>query len=58
MQMPGEEQPTVGGIQVGEAALGAHVRSSASLRKKISRSHECERGTHECVRHAKIRGEA
>jgi hypothetical protein len=51
MQMPGEEQPMVIGIDVGKAALGRHAMGSGGIRIKISRSHECERGTQECVRH-------
>ena len=51
VQMPGEEEPAIVGIDVGKAALGRHSRNSAGIEDKISRSHECERGTHECVRH-------
>ena len=50
VQCPGYEQPGVG-IDVGEAATGVHPLSSAMTQPKISRSHECERGTQECVRH-------
>jgi hypothetical protein len=52
VQMPGKEQPTVIGIDVGKAALGWHELISGANGYKISRSHECERGTHECVRHS------
>ncbi len=51
VQMPGEEEPAIVRINVGKAALGRHSRNSAGIEDKISRSHECERGTHECVRH-------
>jgi hypothetical protein len=51
VQMPGEEQPRVVWIDVEQAALGFHRRCSGSVVLKISRSHDCERGTHECVRH-------
>ena len=50
MQVPGYEKPSVFRIDVRESAL-IHCLGSASRRRKISRSHECERCTHECVRH-------
>jgi hypothetical protein len=56
VQMPGQKEPAIIGINVGKAALGRHPLSSGSIGPKISRSHEwrsheCERCTHECVRH-------
>ncbi len=51
VQIPGQEEPTVVGVQVGEAALGGHALNSGALPKKLSRSHECERCTQECVRY-------
>jgi hypothetical protein len=51
MQVPGEEQPAIVRVDMREAALGWHAPNSAVIELKISRSHECERGTHECVRH-------
>jgi hypothetical protein len=51
VQSPGHEQPTSVGINMWEAALGGHLLTSAARAQKISRSHECERGTQECVRH-------
>jgi hypothetical protein len=52
VQMPGEEEPAVIGIYVGQSALGSHGMGSGGNRNKISRSHECgaeagERGTQE-----------
>jgi hypothetical protein len=52
VQMPGEEKPAVIGIDVGKAALGRHAQVSGVQTAKLSRSHECERCTHECVRHS------
>jgi hypothetical protein len=51
MQVPGQEQPAVIRIDVGQAALGRHWLSSGLVKVKLWRSHECERGTQECVRH-------
>ena len=51
VQMPGEEQPAVVGIDVREAALGRHALRSGIIVVKFSCSHECEHGTQECVRH-------
>ena len=51
VQRPGYEQPAAFGIAVGQSAAGVHQPSSVRSFPKISRSHECERGTHECVRH-------
>ncbi len=51
VQMPGKEEPTIVGINVRKAALGRHALSSGVIALIISRSHECERGTQECVRH-------
>jgi hypothetical protein len=51
MQMPSEEQPAVTGIDMRKAALGRHALISGGMADKFSRSHECERGTQECVRH-------
>jgi len=51
IQVPGEEQPRIVGIDVRKAALGRHALNSGTSGYKISRSHECERGTQECVRH-------
>ena len=51
VQMPSEEQPAVVRIEMGKAALRSHALISGAIGYKISRSHECERGTQECVRH-------
>jgi uncharacterized protein YwlG (UPF0340 family) len=76
VEMPGDEQPTVVGIDVWKSPVGVHLKTSAIPLIEISRfvahalmravfallrtrvwmklalrSHECERGTHECVRH-------
>jgi hypothetical protein len=51
VQVPGEEQPGVVGIDVRKTALGRHELVSVATALKLSRSHECERGTQECVRH-------
>ncbi len=51
VQRPCYGQPTVFGIAVGQAASGVHGKTSVFSFQKVSRSHECERGTHECVRH-------
>jgi hypothetical protein len=51
VQVPREEQPAAGWIDVGQAALGGHALNGGAAVTKISRSHECERCTHECVRH-------
>jgi hypothetical protein len=53
MKVPGQEQPCVSGIVMRQTALGGHALISGAIVPKISRSHECERGTHECVRHSK-----
>jgi hypothetical protein len=53
VQMSGEEQPAVVGIDVGKPALGSHVHNSGVIELELSRSHECERGTQECVRHGR-----
>jgi len=58
VELPGGEQPRVVWIDVVEAALGFHRRCSGSAVLKISRSQECERGTHECVRHNQKRNQA
>ena len=50
-QMPGEEQPAIIRIDVGKAASGSHALSSGWGARQFSCSHECEHGTHECVRH-------
>jgi hypothetical protein len=50
VQMPSKEEPLIIGIDVGKAALG-HTLVSGAIVVKFSRSHECERGTQECVRH-------
>jgi hypothetical protein len=52
MQVPGHEEPAVFRIDVREPALRGHWLDSGIWVTKISRSHECERGTHECVRYA------
>ena len=51
IKMPSKEQPAVVGIYVRKPALGPHALISGRMVVRISRSHECERGTHECVRH-------
>ena len=51
VQVPSEEEPAILRVKVGEAAVGVHRNSSTSAKEKFSRSHECERGTQECVRH-------
>ena len=51
VQVPREEQPAVVWIEMGKAALRSHALISGAIGYKISRSHECERGTQECVRH-------
>ncbi len=51
---PGYEQPAAFRIAVGQAAAGVHKSTSALPSLKISRSHECERGTQECVRHVSL----
>ena len=51
MQVPGYEEPSVFRIDVRESTALVHCLGSANLGREISRSHECERCTHECVRH-------
>ena len=51
VQVPGEEEPAILRVRVGEAAVGGHRNTSTPVKEKFSRSHECERGTQECVRH-------
>ena len=48
MQMPGKEQPAVVRIDMGKPT---HSLNSGVMGLKFSRSHECERGTQECVCH-------
>jgi hypothetical protein len=52
VQGPGNEQPAVLRVGVGKAA-GVHESLVALRAIKSQRSHECERGTQECVRHVK-----
>ena len=51
VQCPGDEQPAALGIGVGKAAAGIHESLVALRAIKSQRSHECERGTQECVRY-------
>ena len=76
VEMPGDEEPTVVGIDARKPAAGVHLKISGIPLDKVSRfvahalmravfallrtrvgtklaqrSHECERGAHECVRH-------
>jgi hypothetical protein len=51
VQMPSYEQPAILRIDVRKAASRRHALNSVVIEPKLSRSHECERGTHECVRH-------
>ena len=51
VESPGHEQPAAFRIAMRQAAARIHKSSSVLFRSKFSRSHECERGTHECVRH-------
>jgi len=51
VQVPGYEEPSVIRIDVRESAALDHCLGSANWGREISRSHECERCTHECVRH-------
>jgi len=51
VKRPRYEQPLAFGIAVRQPPPGVHIASSVQPSPKISRSHECERGTHECVRH-------
>jgi hypothetical protein len=52
MQMPRHEEPSVFRIEMRKPAVRGHWLDSAISSTKISRSHECERGTQECVRHS------
>lgn len=54
VQMPSEKQPGVFGVNVRKTALALHASNSGPIAVEISRSHERERGTHECVRHALV----
>jgi len=51
IKRPGYEQPAAFRIAMRETAAGVHKATSALSSPKISRSHDCERGTQECVRH-------
>ena len=51
VKRPRYEQPSAFRITMGQAPLRIHQPSSALASSKFSRSHECERGTHQCVRH-------
>jgi hypothetical protein len=54
VQRPRDEQPTALGIAVWQASSGVHAFGSVFSSPNFSRSHECERGTQECVRHIAI----
>jgi hypothetical protein len=48
---PCDEQPAAFRIDVGQASARIHKPNSAVVVGRFSRSHECGRGTQECVRH-------
>ena len=51
VQRPSHKKPAAFRIAVRQSSAGIHRPVSADYASKFSRSHECERGTHECVRH-------
>ena len=48
---PCDEQPAAFWMDVGQASARIHKPNSAVVARILARSHECERGTQECVRH-------